>query len=249
LAVSTEIHDGVAVVTINLPNESVNKIDRQLKDDLSMLFDRLERDQNVMAAVVISGKPDNFIAGADIEEFTKLTSTEDAERLSQAGQALIEQFEKSRIPFVAAIHGACMGGGLEATLACRWRIASDHPKTILALPEVQLGLIPGAGGTQRLPRLIGLRAALDMILTGKNIRAKKALQIGLVDEMVHPAILRRVAIERARELGMGARKREAHSGGAAGLLLDDNRIGRSVVFKRAREEVLAKKRVGLASWR
>src|SRR5205807_3659487 len=102
-----------------------------------------------------------------------------------------------------AIHGACLGGGLETALACRYRICTDHPRTVLALPEVQLGLIPGMGGTQRLPRRVGLQAALDMILTGRNVRAKRALQLGLVDEMVHPAILGQTALARARELADG----------------------------------------------
>ena len=102
----------------------------------------------------------------------------DAEALSRGGQALLERLEALRVPVVAAIHGACLGGGLETALACRYRIATDHPKTVLALPEVQLGLIPGAGGTQRLPRLVGLQRALDMILTGRNVRAKKALPDG-----------------------------------------------------------------------
>jgi 3-hydroxyacyl-CoA dehydrogenase/enoyl-CoA hydratase/3-hydroxybutyryl-CoA epimerase len=140
---------------------------------------------------------------------------------------------------VAAINGACLGGGLEAALACAYRIAGDSPKTVLALPEVQLGLIPGAGGTQRLPRTVGLQVALDMILTGKNVRAKKALQSGLVDEMVHPNILRDIAIQRARELGAGkiARRRDRKSG-----LLENNPVGRSVVFRKAREMTLKKSR-------
>lgn len=239
-AISIEMHDGIAVVILDLPNEPVNKINRAVKDEMAMMFDRLDRDDSIRGAVLISGKPDNFIAGADIDEFLQIESAGDAERMSREGQALVENFETSRVPFVAAIHGACMGGGLEAALACKWRIVSDHPRSVLALPEVQLGLIPGAGGTQRLPRLIGVRAALDMILTGKNIRAKKALQIGLVDEMVHPAILKRIAIERARDLAEGRRKRQGHSGGAAGLFLDDNPLGRNIVFKKAREETLAK---------
>lgn len=240
LAITTTVSDGVAVVTLDLPGEPLNKVTRAVRDEFLALFDRLDRDDEVRAAVLISGKPDNFLAGADIDEFTTLDDAADAERLSRDGQALVEHFEKSRIPFVAAINGACLGAGLEAALACTWRIASESPKTILALPEVQLGLIPGAGGTQRLPRLIGLRAALDMILTGKNVRAKKALQIGLVDELVHPAILKRVAMQRARELADGTRKRSAggrsRTGGATGLLLDDNAIGRGVVFRKAREE-------------
>ena len=238
-AMALEMHGNVAVVTLDLPGESVNKITRSLKDEFVALFDRLERDRNVVAAVLISGKPDNFIAGADINQFKTFTDAADAERLSLEGQALAEQFEKSRIPFVAAIHGACLGGGLEAAISCRWRIGTNHPKTVFALPEVQLGLIPGIGGTQRLPRLVGLRAALEMILTGKNVRAKKALKIGLIDELVHPAILKRIAVERARELGTGERKRVSQSGGALGFLLDGNPIGRNIVIKRAREQTLS----------
>jgi 3-hydroxyacyl-CoA dehydrogenase / enoyl-CoA hydratase / 3-hydroxybutyryl-CoA epimerase len=234
--VTMEIEDGIAILTVDLIGESVNKITRGMRDAFVELFDRIDRDETVKGAVVISGKPDTFIAGADIEEFTQLRDAEDAERLSRDGQALVEHFEMARVPFVAAIHGACLGGGLEASLACRWRIATDDAKTILAFPEVQLGLIPGAGGTQRLPRLIGARAALDMILTSKNVRAKKALQIGLVDEMVHPAILRRIAIDRARALGEGRLKRTSPSRGTSGLLLDSNPVGRSVVFRKAREE-------------
>ena len=104
---------------------------------------------------------------------------------------MVSRVETLPKPVVAAIHGACLGGGLELALACHYRVATDHPKTQLGLPEVQLGLIPGAGGCQRLPRLIGARAALDMILTGKSERGAKALRLGLVDELVPPSILRR----------------------------------------------------------
>ena len=238
--VTMQIEDGIAILTMDLPGEPVNKITRAVRETMMELFDRIDRDESITGAVIMSGKADNFLAGADIEEFTQLKDAEDAERLSRDGQALVEHFEKSRVPFVAAIHGACMGGGLESALACRWRIATDHPRTILALPEVQLGLIPGAGGTQRLPRLIGARAALDMILTSRNVRAKKALQSGLIDEMVHPAILRRIAIDRARALGAGTLRRKSHSGGALGLLLDENPLGRGVVFRKAREEASKK---------
>src|SRR6266852_8478189 len=193
-ALSVEVTDGVAIITFDLPNESVNKLNRAVKDEFVALVSRLERDATVQAAVFISGKPDVWIAGADIEEFLQLKTATDAERLSRDGQMLLDSVEHLRVPIIAAIHGACLGGGLETALACHYRIASDHPKTVLGLPEVQLGLIPGAGGTQRLPRLIGLRQALDIILTGRNVRAKKAYQIGLIDEIVHPAILREIAL-------------------------------------------------------
>src|SRR5438034_10019352 len=113
---------------------------------------------------------------------------------------MLSRVETLAKPVVAAIHGACLGAGLELALACHYRIATDHSKTQLGLPEVQLGLIPGAGGCQRLPRLIGARAALDMILTGKSERASKALRLGLVDEVVSRSILRQVAVAAADRL-------------------------------------------------
>jgi 3-hydroxyacyl-CoA dehydrogenase/enoyl-CoA hydratase/3-hydroxybutyryl-CoA epimerase len=241
-ALSVEVTDGIAVITFDLPNESVNKLNRAVKDEFVALVNRLERDTTVVGAVLISGKPDVWIAGADIEEFLQLKTAADAERLSRDGQMLLDSVERLRVPMVAAIHGACLGGGLETALACRYRIATDHPKTSLGLPEVQLGLIPGAGGTQRLPRRIGLTAALDMILTGKQIRAKKALDIGLIDELVHPSILRTIAIQRAREVAVGSKKSERHIGGVKGLLIDGNPAGRAIVLRKAREQTLAKSR-------
>ena len=206
-ALNVEVADGIAVVTFDLPGESVNKFNKAVIAELTALLDRFDSDEAIRAAVLLSGKPDVWIAGADIEEFLAFKTAEDAAQMSRAAQALVERVERGRVPVVAAIHGACMGGGLELALACPWRIASDHPKTILALPETQLGLIPGIGGTQRLPRTVGLQAALDMILTAKNIRGKKALQMGLVDELVHPAILRDIAIARAKEFAAMKRPR------------------------------------------
>lgn len=241
-ALSTEIVSGVAIITIDLPGEPVNKFNRAVKDEFVALFDRLERDLNVRAAVLISGKKDSFVAGADIEEFLQIKSAEEAQRLSHEGQLLLDSIHEMRTPLVVAIHGACMGGALELSLAAHYRIATDHPKTVLALPEVQIGLIPGAGGTQRLPRLIGVRAALDIILTGKNVRAKKALQIGLVDELVHPSILKKIAVQRALDIAEGTRKHERHKGGVSGFLLDENPAGRRVVLRKAREETMKKTR-------
>jgi 3-hydroxyacyl-CoA dehydrogenase/enoyl-CoA hydratase/3-hydroxybutyryl-CoA epimerase len=241
-ALSVEVTDGIAVITFDLPNESVNKLTRAVKDEFIALISRLERDTTVNAAVFMSGKPDVWIAGADIEEFLDLRTASDAERLSRDGQMLLDSIEKLRVPIIVAIHGACLGAGLETALACHYRIATDHPRTMLGLPEVQLGLIPGAGGTQRLPRWIGLTSALDMILTGKQVRAKKALDLGLIDEMVHPSILRSIAIQRAREVAEGRKKSERRSGGIKGLLIDGNPAGRAIVLRKAREQTLAKSR-------
>jgi 3-hydroxyacyl-CoA dehydrogenase/enoyl-CoA hydratase/3-hydroxybutyryl-CoA epimerase len=246
-ALSMSVEDGVAIVTFDMPGAPVNTLGSQLLGEFDELFTRLERDTSVRAAVLMSGKPDVWIAGADIEELQNVRVAADAERLSRAGHALLDRLETHRIPFVAAIHGACLGAGLEAALACSYRIATDHSKTVLALPEVQLGLIPGGGGTQRLPRLIGLQAALDMILTSKNVRPAKARQMGLVDEMVHPAVLRTLVVQRARELADGTRERrkpgESHRpSGPAGFLLEENPVGRAVLFRTAREKTLSKTR-------
>ena len=233
----------VAVLTYDAPGAPVNTINSRVAPVFAHCFDLVEGNPAVRAVVIVSGKADCWIAGADIEELRAVTSAADGETLSRGGQALLNRLAALRKPVVAALHGATLGGGLEVALACTHRIATEHPKTILALPEVQLGLIPGAGGTQRLPRLIGLRAALDMILTGKNVRAKKAWQLGLVHELVHPAILRTVAIQRARELGRGAAPSVAPripSRDAATRLLEDTPVGRRVIFQQARASVMKK---------
>jgi 3-hydroxyacyl-CoA dehydrogenase/enoyl-CoA hydratase/3-hydroxybutyryl-CoA epimerase len=239
-AFTTTTDNGIAVVTFDLPGEPVNKLTSAVRSEIEALLARLRDDSSVRAVVLISGKPDNFIAGADIEEFTAIASQDVAERLSFEGQETVSRVETFHKPVVAAIHGACLGGGLEVALACHYRIATDHPKTLLGLPEVQLGLIPGAGGCQRLPRLIGARAALDMILTGKSERAAKAYRLGLVDEVVPRSILRQVAVSVADRLAREGLPRRKRQGGVAGMLLDRTPAGRQLVYRTARKELLKK---------
>jgi 3-hydroxyacyl-CoA dehydrogenase/enoyl-CoA hydratase/3-hydroxybutyryl-CoA epimerase len=237
-ALTTQLRDGgVAVVTFDLKSEAVNMFTRGVLEEFEAFMDRVDADAAIRSVVLVSGKPDLFIAGAEIDGFLELRTAAEAEALSREGQDLMNRLERLRAPVVCAIHGACLGGGLEAALAAAYRIATDHPKTVLALPEVQLGLIPGAGGTQRLPRRVGLRQSLDMILQGKNVRATKAMQIGLIDELVHPSVLLDVAIDRAAKLGDGriARERGRTVHGIADVVFEDNPVGRSVVFRKARE--------------
>jgi len=239
-AFSTNIENGIAVVSFDLPGEPVNKLNTAVKTELEALLGRLREDPLTRAVVLISGKADTFIAGADIEEFTAIGTQTEAERLSFEGQETVSRLETFHKPIVAAINGACLGGGLEVALACHYRIATDHPKTVLGLPEVQLGLIPGAGGCQRLPRLIGARAALDMILTGKTERASKALRLGLVDEVVPPSILRQVAISAADRLAREGLPKRQRNAGLSGLILDRTAAGRQLVYRGARKELLKK---------
>ena len=239
-AFSTDLQDGVAVLTFDLPGEPVNKLTAAAKAEFEGEFGALQADPAVRAIVLVSGKPDTFIAGADIEEFTRLRTPAEAEALSRDGQEMIAAVEASPKPVVAAIHGACLGGGLELALACRWRVATDHPRTQLGLPEVQLGILPAAGGSVRLPRLIGLRAALDIILAGKSERAARAFRLGIVDELVHPAILLDTAIRAARRLVAGGPPRREPAGGALGWLLDRTPPGRRIVYAQARKGVMRK---------
>lgn len=238
-AFTTEMRGGVAIVTFDLPGQPVNKITTDVGWQLEELLERLLRDEVVKAIVIRSGKPDTFIAGADIEEFVRLRTPDDATRLSRDGQLLMQKLADSTKPIVAAIHGACLGGGLELALATDYRVASDHPKTQLGLPEVQLGLIPGAGGSNRLPRLIGVRAAFELILTGKNERPAKALRIGLIDELVPESILLDTAIAAAERLARG-RRRPRRSRKLMDFLLDGTPLGRMIVYKKALAQVREK---------
>ncbi len=246
---TVELADGIATLLLDLPGETVNTLSPDVGAEFDALLTRYERDPAVKAIVLASGKRDGFIAGARIEMIRAVKSAAEAEDLSRQGQAGFDRLEAYPKPVVAAIHGACLGGGLEWALACTYRVASNDPKTQLGLPEVQLGLLPGAGGTQRLPRLIGIANALDLILAGKTVKVKKALSLGIVDEACPAPILRRVAAERARALADGSLRPlrpmprpPAGLAAAQAALLESNPIGRAVLFSKAREQLLKKTR-------
>ncbi|XP_078797375.1 hydroxyacyl-CoA dehydrogenase trifunctional multienzyme complex subunit alpha b isoform X1 [Oryzias latipes] len=184
--VNYEIKDDVAVVRINDPNSKVNTLSTQMQKDLTEVMEEVWANDAVKSAVLISSKPGCFIAGADINMIQSCKSAEEVSRLSQEGQKMFEKIEKSPKPVVAAINGSCLGGGLEFAIACQYRIATKSKKTVLGTPEVMLGLLPGAGGTQRLPKMVGLPNAFDMMLTGRNIRADKAKKMGLVHQLIDP---------------------------------------------------------------
>ncbi len=235
VALTTAVEDGVAVVTFDLPGETVNKFTRAVRAEFSAALAALEQDAAVRAVVIISGKPDIFVAGADIDEFVALRTAEEATRLSLEGQALLDRLAAARKPVIAAVHGPCLGGGLEMILACHYRVASDDPATVFAAPEIQLGLLPGAGGCNRLPRAVGLRAALDLILTGRKLRAASALRMGLIDELVPRAILRQVAVAAAQRVAERPLTRRRAPRGPVAWILDRSAPGQALVLRRARE--------------
>jgi len=181
---SMRIEDGVAVITLDSPGVKMNSLNQEVMTDMEAIFNECLTNSKVKSVVVISGKLGCFIAGADINMIEKCKSAEEAQILSKGCQDFLSRVESSSKPVVAAIMGPCLGGGLETAMACHFRVAVDGMKTGLGLPEVMLGLLPGGGGTQRLPKLVGVPTSLDMALTGKTLNAKKAKKAGLVDLVV-----------------------------------------------------------------
>lgn len=182
--VNYEVKGDVAVIRMNAPDSKVNTLSLQMQKEMTEVMSEVWANNAVQSAVLISSKPGCFIAGADIKMIESCNTSEEVTKLSQDGQKMFDLIEKSPKPIVAAINGSCLGGGLEFAIACQYRIATKSSKTVLGTPEVMLGLLPGAGGTQRLPKMVGLPTAFDMMLTGRNIRADKAKKMGLVNHLV-----------------------------------------------------------------
>ena len=236
---------GVFLLRFDVPGEAVNTLQQSFAAEFTAVLERLEREPNLKAVVFTSGKADGFIAGADIHMLRSVEDARAASDLSRAGQRALASLVGFRVPVVAAIHGACLGGGLELALACTARVATTDAKTKLGLPEVQLGVLPALGGTQRLPRLIGVQAALDLLLTGKQIDGKRALRMGLVDELVPPAILLEVATRSALELAAKppakpSLRRWFQKTELTEFALADNPLGRKLLFDQAKKQTLAK---------
>ena len=184
--------DGIVWLTLDKPGTSTNVLSSGVLLELDAILQDLKKTPPA-GVVVISGKKSGFVAGADIKEFTGLANSDDAYRLISSGQHVLDHLEALPCPTVAALHGFALGGGLELALACRYRVAVGDDRLLLGLPEVQLGIHPGFGGTVRSVRLVGVRPAMEMMLTGKPVRAEKALRIGLVDKLVAADQLRSAA--------------------------------------------------------
>ncbi len=232
----------IATIVFDTPGSKVNAISSAVLDQLEPLIDRVAADKTLRALVITSGKPDIFIAGADLHSFAPMFDNPAlAAELIDKGHRVFGKISNLSIPSFAMIQGACLGGGMELALACTYRLASDHPKTLLGLPEVTLGIIPGWGGTQRLPRLIGMMAALPLLLTGKGVNAVKASKLKLIDAIFSPpffenqgkAFILNCIKDPAATLAKRQRKWQSK-------LVDGNALGRWYLYRRARQDVLAK---------
>lgn len=198
--------DHTGWLRFDLPDEKVNKLTSNAMAQFDRALEDLGAQIDLAALVILSGKPNGFIAGADVAELAAIADPPDATEKSRIGQRLFNKLAQIGVPTVAVIHGPCMGGGTELSLACDYRLATDDPKTSIGLPEVNLGIIPGWGGTQRLPAVIGLTQALTMIMSGRAVAARKALKLGLVDGLIAHAFLQ----EQTRRFLVQARSTHGH---------------------------------------
>jgi 3-hydroxyacyl-CoA dehydrogenase/enoyl-CoA hydratase/3-hydroxybutyryl-CoA epimerase len=224
----------IVVLTFKRDDKDANTLSEAVLRELDGSLNHIAEDKNCAGLIFMSGRSDQFVAGADIDEISRFNTAKEAEAGSLAMQGILSKLQTLGKPTVAAIHGACLGGGLELALACDWRIATNDEKTKLGLPEIQLGFIPGAGGTQRLPRLIGIAAALDLILTGKRVDGQKALKLGLIDACVPIGILESEALKLAASArGKSLRRSQK----IAEKLLEGNFLGRRVMALKAKQAV------------
>ena len=235
---NVEIKDGIAIVRFDNPTKKVNTISFALKDEAETLWnDEIHNNNSVKGVVFTSGKKDNFIAGADIFDIQSLEDKQDVIPLIESATKFFQHLKSKNVPLVCAIDGPALGGGLEWALWCDYRICTDSNKTKLGLPEVKLGLLPGFGGTQNLHPLVGLQKAMDMMLTGKDIRPKQAKRMGLVDLVVAPQSLEQVAVETAIGLANGSVKKSKKKKSIMDKLIEETSLGRHVMWKKINDMV------------
>ncbi|MDN4503715.1 fatty acid oxidation complex subunit alpha FadJ [Alteromonadaceae bacterium BrNp21-10] len=237
---SLQVNDqGIATITMDVVGESMNTLKAEFGGQIAAVLDQIAANKDIKGVILASGKDNSFVAGADISMLDACTTALEAQTLSADGQAIMQRIEDMTIPFVAAIHGPALGGGLELALCCHYRVCSDSDSTIMGVPEVQLGLLPGSGGTQRLPRLIGIQQAMTMMLTGKQLRPKQAKKCGLVDDVVPKSVLLDVAAIYAAK---GKPKPQPVKLNLVGKVLEKTPFGRQLLFKQARKQTVGKTR-------
>ena len=229
--IQLEIKDNIAICWLDHQIEKMNVVSPDVIQLFEEIGPKLQDDDNVKAVIFISRKPD-FMAGADIKSF-QIEKKGDFRPFQEKGHEALALIENSKKPFVAAINGACVGLGTELSLACHGRIATNSPKTKMGLPEVQLGLLPGGGGTQRLPRLIGIQKALDMMLTGKQIDSRRAKKWGLIDEITDEGKLLQAALIMAKSLIKKPIQRKSLLSFQEKVL--ESALGRGLLFSQARK--------------
>ncbi len=224
-------NDGIAIITMDDPTQAQNVLNTNISAEFEAVFSDVSSDSDLTALIFTSSKDDCFIAGADINMLQDIKTEDEGRAASQLLHDLTQKIADLPITTVAAIHGSCLGGGLEMALAFDYRVASNHSSTKIGVPEVQLGILPGGGGTQRIPRLIDLPSALDLLLTGRQLDGKRAKKIALVDAVVAPEILMDIATEYANK-GKPSREKSLKQKGM------ETSLARKIIFSQARKKAL-----------
>ena len=236
--------NGIAVLRFDNPESTSNKL-RQIDiawmleflGNIDRQLDMIENEDEIRAVVLYSGKEKSFINGAELREYFNFTLADEGRGYSLKAQEVTEKIESSRAPFIAAVSGSCLGMGLELILACTYRVASENSHTYFGMNEVENGLIPCAGGTQRLPRLIGTREALDLILSGETIDSTYAKELGLIDEVVPSEILLDISLERALQISNKEFKpQRGYFKGIQHTIVNENPIARKKLFNDVRKQ-------------
>lgn len=240
MAVYYKEEGNIGYITFDAPDSKVNVLSSVVLTMFEKILDEFKNTSSLKALVIQSAKKDIFIAGADIKEIEFITEIGDGKLKSQAGQRILNKLQDLPLPTVAVIDGAALGGGCELALACTYRVATFNDKVRIGLPEVNLGFVPGFGGTYRLPRLVGLQASLKLILSGNPIDANASFKMGLVDRLFPQVILGACVKEFVNEIAANGRKRKFKPVVKKGFegFLDTNAFGQSIVIKKSREEVL-----------
>jgi len=235
------VKEKIAILTFDQPDSRVNVLNTDTMRELDAVIDKVkESSEEIRALLITSNKQGIFIAGADIKEIEHIHTAEAAKEKAEKGKEILQKLHDLPLITVAVINGACLGGGLELALACRYRVAGFGEKVKMGLPEVKLGIIPGFGGTQRLPRLIGITKALGMILAGSVISGKKALRLGLVDKLFPDIRLLEESIAFVNGLTGKKRKIKKKKKKLLEALLEGTRPGRALIFSQARKNVRKK---------
>lgn len=238
--------EGIGHLVFNRSGHKVNTLSLEMLEELEELLDNLAPRKDIKASIFSSGKEESFIAGADLHDFETIFQhpEQSVKPLLEKGHALFNKIANLPFPMVAWIQGVCLGGGLELALSCHYRVVIDHPKTFLGLPEVSLGIMPGWGGTQRLPRLLSLRQATEMIVSGKGVNGVKAYKIHLADAIFSPdfqkknqsEFCKKILSKKGREQILQKRKKIS----LQDRLLQNNPLGRFLLFRQTKKQVLAK---------
>ncbi|MBI3558386.1 MAG: enoyl-CoA hydratase/isomerase family protein [Deltaproteobacteria bacterium] len=238
----TKLAPGLFALHFDMPGEKANKLSPTVMMELNGILDALRTRTDIKALVFVSDKESIFIAGADIEVIKDIRDAREGARLAAEGQAVVQKFEGLPFPVVAAIHGASMGGGTELALCCKYIVVSDSAATRIGLPEVNLGVLPGFGGTVRMPARIGLQNAMDFILTGKTMNGEKAAKIGFADAVLPQQDFHKRALAFGGRVARGEKVARTLKKTLMNSALEGNALGRAVMFSQARKMIMSKSR-------